>query len=122
MSDLSRILVAEDEILLLLTLVDSLADKGFEAVPVTSARAAVSLLDTGIDALVTDIELPGNYSGLQLARLTARMRPGLPIVVVSGGVRPKADDLPPGAVFLPKPYRVEDIVSALQRQRTARAA
>ena len=122
MSDLSRILVAEDEILLLLSLVDGLAEYGHEAVPVTSARAAVSLLDTGIDALVTDTELPGNYSGLQLARLTARLRPGLPIVVVSGGVRPKSDDLPPGAIFLPKPYRVEDIISALERQRTARAA
>lgn len=122
MSDLSRILVAEDEILLLLSLVDGLAEHGHEAVPVTSARAAVSLLDTDIDALVTDIELPGNYSGLQLARLTARLRPGLPIVVVSGGVRPKSDELPPGAIFLPKPYRIEDIMAALERQRTARAA
>lgn len=122
MSDLSRILVAEDEILLLLSLVDSLTEHGLEAVPVTSARAAVSLLDTGIDALVTDIELPGNYSGLQLARLTARLRPDMPIVVVSGGVRPGSEDLPAGAVFLPKPYRVEDILSALEDQRTARAA
>lgn len=122
MADLSRVLVVEDEIILLLDLVDNLADFGLEAVPVTSARGAVALIDTRIDALITDIELPGGYSGLQLARLANKIRPGLPIVVVSGGVRPAANELPPNAVFLPKPYRMDDILSALTRQYRACAA
>ena len=121
MTTLSRVLVVEDEVITLLALIDDLASRQIEAVPVTSARGAVSLLD-GIDALVTDIELPGGYDGLQLARLAASQRPGLPIVVVSGGVRPTADQLPRGAAFLPKPYRVSDIVSALDQQVVARAA
>src|SRR5690606_8711574 len=98
MPTLSRVLVVEDEIILLLDLVDNLAEHDIEAVPVTTAKGAVSMIDT-IDALITDIELPGGYSGLQLARLAANLRPGLPIVVVSGGVRPSQDDLPAGAVF-----------------------
>jgi DNA-binding NtrC family response regulator len=121
MSQLSRILAVEDQILLLLDLVDNLADYGIEAVPVTSARGAVSLLD-GVDALITDIELPGGYNGLQLARLAARLRPGMPIVVVSGGVTPEPSDLPAGALFFPKPYRVEDLVAALKRQAIPQAA
>jgi len=122
MSSLSRILVVEDEILLLLDLVDGLADHGIEAVPVTSARGAASLLDSDIGALVTDIELPGGRDGLQLAHMAARRRPGLPVVVVSGGVRPTPQQMPPGAAFLPKPYRLTDILAALERQIPARAA
>ncbi|SMQ70285.1 Response regulator receiver domain-containing protein [Devosia lucknowensis] len=121
MTDLSRVLVVEDEIILLLSLIDDLEDLGLDAVPVTSARGAMSLLDQ-VDALVTDVELPGNYTGLQLARFAATARPGMPIVVVSGGVTPKADDLPVGAVFIPKPYSTATIVAALERQVVARAA
>lgn len=117
-----RVLVVEDEVILLLDLVDNLIDYGFEPLPVTTAKGAASLLDENISALVTDVELPGGYDGLQLARLAARTRPALPIVVVSAGVHPAAEDLPAGAVFLPKPYRVEDIVAALESQRIARAA
>ncbi|QQR39954.1 DNA-binding transcriptional response regulator [Devosia rhizoryzae] len=117
-----RVLVVEDEVILLLDLVDSLVDFGLEPLPVTTASGAASLLGDNIAGLITDIELPGAYDGLQLARLAARSRPGLPIVVVSAGVRPSREDLPTGAVFLPKPYRVEDIVAALESQRIARAA
>ncbi|MBE7732363.1 response regulator [Devosia faecipullorum] len=122
MARLSRILVVEDEVLLLLDLIDNLALRGFDVVPVSTARDAVSLLDTDIDALITDIELPGAYHGLQLARLAADQRPGLPIIVVSGGVRPSEGQLPAGANFFPKPYRITDILAALERRRSALAA
>lgn len=122
MSSLSRVLVVDDEVLLLLDLADNLADHGIEAVPAATARSAASLLRGNIDALITDIELPGSYDGLHLAGLAARERPDLPIVVVSGGVRPTRDQLPPGAVFIPKPYRIADILAALERQMNAHAA
>lgn len=122
MARLSRILVVEDEVLLLLDLIDNLALRGFDAVPVSTARDAVSLLATDIDALITDIELPGAYDGLQLARLAASQCPGLPIIVVSGGVRPSGDQLPAGAIFIPKPYRITDILAALERRGNAVAA
>jgi CheY-like chemotaxis protein len=122
MPEISKILVVEDQPLLLLDLIDQLADLGLEALPAGSARTAARLLATDIDALVTDIELGDGPDGLRLAQLVAESRPGLPIVVVSGGIRPRAADLPAGAVFIPKPYRVSDIVAALQRQAVCRAA
>ena len=110
----AKILVVEDQVILLLDLVDQLAEYGFESLPLTTADgAADSLLRTRIDGLITDIDLPGTLNGLDLARRCAELRPGMPIVVVSGGHRPRADELPAGAVFLPKPYRMEDIVAAL---------
>jgi DNA-binding NtrC family response regulator len=120
----SRIMIVEDNVLLLLDLADSLADRGMEALAFTTADAAAAALDTGdIDALITDIELPGALDGLQLARLCAMRRPGLPIVVVSGGVRPTVAELPPGAVFMQKPYHVDQVLKAVEpRQRVRRAA
>jgi Response regulator containing CheY-like receiver, AAA-type ATPase, and DNA-binding domains len=122
MSTLSPILVVEDQALLLLDLIDQLAEFNYEALPAQSARTAARLIESGIRALITDIELGDGPNGLVLARLAARLRPGLPIVVVSGGVRPAKQDLPPGAAFLPKPYRVDAIVAALERQEALRAA
>jgi len=122
MPEISKILVVEDQPLLLLDLIDQLADLGLEALPAGSARTAARLLATDIDALVTDIELGDGPDGLRLAQLVAESRPGLPIVVVSGGIRPRATDLPAGAVFIPKPYRVSDIVATLQRLAVCRAA
>jgi CheY-like chemotaxis protein len=122
MPEIAKVLVVEDQPLLLLDLIDQLADFGLEAVPAGSARTAARLLTTDIDALVTDIELGDGPDGLCLARLAAEARPDLPIVVVSGGVRPQAADLPAGAAFIPKPYRVSDIVAALHRQAVSNAA
>lgn len=122
MSAISKILVVDDQPLLLLDLIDQLADFGLEALPAGSARTAARMLDSSITALVTDIEMGDGPDGLVLARLAAKARPGLPIVVVSGGVRPAPHQLPSGAVFLPKPYRVADIIAALHRQSLVHAA
>ena len=122
MTELSRILVVEDQPLLLLDLIDQLAELGFEALPAGSVRTAARLLETGIDALVTDIELGSGPNGLALARLAARAHPGLPIVVVSGGICPSPAELPPGAMFIAKPYSVDAILAALRRQALCRAA
>lgn len=122
MSKLKTILVVEDQPLLLLDLIDQLAEFGLHSVPASSARTAANLLNDSIDALVTDIELGTGPDGLTLAHLAAQARPDLPIVVVSGGVRPTDSQLPQGARFIRKPYRIADIVSAIEDQRPARAA
>lgn len=122
MSNALRILAVEDQPLLLLDLADQLTQCGHDVLTAGSARTAARLLDARIDALITDIELGDGPDGLALARLAAQDRPGLPIIVVSGGVRPMPADLPPGAVFIPKPYAVNAILSALQRNSLSRAA
>lgn len=122
MSNLSKILVVEDNPLLLLDLCDQLDEMGYATISATSASTAARLLDSSIGALITDIELGIGPDGLALARLAAAHRPTLPIVVVSGGVRPARTDLPPGAVFIPKPYSVDVIVASLEGQRLSAAA
>lgn len=111
----SRIVIVEDNVLLLLELADSLAARGMEPLAFTTADSAAAAIETlDADALITDMELPGTMSGLDLARECARHRPGTPIVIVSGGVRPPASEIPPGAVFVPKPYRMERVLKVLE--------
>ena len=53
---------------------------------------------------VTDVEMPpGFLNGLDLARITRERFPPIPVVIVSGKVRPGPDKIPPGARFMPKP-------------------
>ena len=117
MDGIKKVMVVEDEVLLLLDLVDNLAGEGIDALPLARADgAARTLCQSDIDALITDIELPGTNSGLDLAWRCAQLKPNLPIVVVSGGVRPTPAQLPPGAVFIPKPYSIRQILAGLDRQ------
>lgn len=122
MSHISKILVVEDNPLLLLDLCDQLTDLGYSPVPATNASAGAHLLDATVDALITDIELGAGPDGLALARLAANALPHLQIIVVSGGVLPTVADLPAGALFFPKPYRVETLLAALHRSSHAHAA
>ena len=117
MDQIKRVMVVEDEVMLLLDLVDNLADFGIETVALGMADgAARTLCKSGVDALITDIELPGTNSGLDLAWNCAQLRPNLPIVVVSGGVRPTRSQLPPNAVFVAKPYGIAQILAGLDRR------
>ncbi|MET3924475.1 response regulator [Devosia sp. 2618] len=123
MSGISRVLVVEDQAMLLLDLVDNLEDHGIAALPVATADTAAQHLPTAqIDALITDIEMPGTMNGLDLAWRFAQQKPGLPIVIVSGGVRPTPAQLPPGAVFVQKPYSIDQVLEGLACQLWAHAA
>nr|WP_314258260.1 response regulator [uncultured Devosia sp.] len=122
MDQIKRVMVVEDEVMLLLDLVDNLADHGIDSVALGMADgAARTLCKSDVDALITDIELPGTNSGLDLAWRCAQLKPNLPIVVVSAGIRPTRAQLPPNAVFVPKPYGINQILDALDR-RVAQAA
>lgn len=117
MDQIKRVMVVEDEALLLLELVDNLAEIGIQSLPLSTADGAARILcSSDVEALITDIELPGTSSGLDLAWRCASLRPNLPIVIVSGGVRPTAADIPPSAVFVPKPYTIQQILLALDRR------
>lgn len=117
-----RVLVADDQVLLLLDMIDQLAQHGMDAIPASNANEALARLDHTINAVVTDVEMPGGMSGIELAWQISKTYPHLPIVIASGRIRPQADALPPGAIFMSKPLRIEDVVSALFRPQRRRAA
>jgi CheY-like chemotaxis protein len=105
----------DDEDLVRMSTADMLADLGFEVREAGSAEAALRLVREGakVDLLVTDHLMPG-MNGTQLAREAQVLRPGLPILIVSGYA--EVEGLAPDLPRLVKPFRVAELserVSAL---------
>lgn len=74
-----------------------------------AAELVVARTGLELELLITDVELAGSKTGLELARFAQRMFPRLKIVVVSGTRR----DVPPGVTFLEKPWRAIELVRQL---------
>ena len=82
-----RIVVAEDDPELRLLVVDVLTDAGFEVLEADHADAALRILcsaEGGVEALFTDVNMPGSMNGLELARRAHRKWPWLPVMIGSG--------------------------------------
>lgn len=114
------VLVVEDEPLIRMVLAAALEDRGYavaEAGTVLEAIAALASRD--IDGVITDIDMPGGSSGLDLARLIASSMNDLPVIITSGGHALADDDLPHGARFVSKPYNLERILELLNEMTSA---
>ena len=109
-----KVLVVEDEVLIRLTLIDALEDAGFEVIETGTADDGFELINEhSIHFLFTDIQMPGKLSGVDLAHAVAVRFPDAGIVVASGRLTTADIDLPPSAVFYPKPYDLASIVAHL---------
>jgi CheY-like chemotaxis protein len=101
----TKVLLAEDEFLIRYDLAEVIRELGWDVVEVGSADDGIALLRDGmqIDLLITDINMPGENDGVDLARMMRQLRPSTPIVMTSGLLRASA--LPEGLfdVFVPKP-------------------
>ncbi len=101
------LLVVEDDALVRMTLVDVLADDGFDVVEAEDAAQALDLICTRpeIAAMLTDINLPGGADGFALAQAVRVVRPGLPVLYASGRYTAlESGKAVSGARFLAKPF------------------
>lgn len=100
------ILVVDDEEILRLIATDFLEDEGYEVVEAANAQAALDILASRSDVrlLFTDIQMPGKLDGMALAREVHRRWPAILLVVTSGRMRPRDEDIPDHGRFLAKPY------------------
>jgi two-component system cell cycle sensor histidine kinase/response regulator CckA len=110
------LLVAEDDDVLRGLIQAMLEEGGYD---VLTARSGDEALETasafggGIDALVTDVVMPGMRGPDLAARLRSK-RPDLRVVFITGyGNHPFEQDLRPGDTFLTKPFGMEALLSAL---------
>ncbi|RYY05783.1 MAG: response regulator, partial [Alphaproteobacteria bacterium] len=90
---------------------DMLQEAGFVVVDAASAEEAMAALQTvAIDALVTDVNLPG-LSGPAFADKARALRPGVGVVFATGDTAavPAGTD----AVILAKPYRGAALAAAV---------
>jgi CheY-like chemotaxis protein len=111
------VLVVEDEQLIQSTALDMVEEVGFEAIAASDADEAIRILESRNDirAVFTDIHMPGSMDGLRLARVVRNRWPPVALIVTSGRTKVLETDLPTGGRFLPKPYQLAQIETALRQ-------
>jgi CheY-like chemotaxis protein len=112
-----KILLVEDEPLILMAAADMLETLGHSVLQAGSAEEALSVFERqDVDVLFTDHGLPG-MSGADLAVACHRLRPEVGIIFSSGAVAiPQVDgiELISDAVILGKPYDEDALGQALK--------
>ncbi|MDM9644819.1 response regulator [Rhizobium sp. S163] len=110
-----RVLVVDDEPLIRFATVEALEDAGFEVLEAGNAdEALVVLQNNEVDAVFTDVNMPGTTDGLGLMAKVRARSPHTRVIVTSGHVRLGAFDLASGVSFMPKPYAHGALVAMLK--------
>jgi PAS domain S-box-containing protein len=97
-----------------------LASLGYKVISAVDAAEALAIVEAGtqFDLLFTDIVMPGNMNGRQLADKIAELRPGLRVLFTSGnayGVIPSQGHAGLNVQLLSKPYRRAELARMLRR-------
>ena len=111
------ILVVEDEPLIRLMIVDLLQAEGFTVAEAVDADDALTILADRADEvklIFTDINMPGDMDGLQLARHAVHSWPWIELLVTSGRGRPASPPLPSGSIFVEKPYTFDKLLGCIR--------
>jgi EAL domain-containing protein (putative c-di-GMP-specific phosphodiesterase class I)/CheY-like chemotaxis protein len=117
-SKAARILIVEDERLLLGSMARVLRDAGHEPCTAESGREAVALLDAqSFDAIVSDIKMP-EMDGIQLLRVVRERDNEVPVVLMTGApdLTTAMDAVSFGALqYLQKPFDLDELKKVVAR-------
>jgi len=112
------VLVVEDNADVRTLMNDMLQDSGCVVLEAETGPAALRLLDGGVavDAVITDVVMPDGMSGFQLAGEIRTRSPRVAIVVTSGmtAFTAPTSEVFHGIPILQKPFRRDDLLSALE--------
>jgi two-component system, response regulator PdtaR len=110
-----QVLVVEDETIVRLHMVGDLEQAGFLVIEARNADEAILILEQcpHINAVFSDIQMPGSMDGIGLANLIDKRWPEKGIVVTSGAGGLMSDKLPLGSRYVAKPYEPRQVVAAI---------
>jgi len=108
------LLVVEDEALVRQLVVLEFEDAGYDVIEAENGEEALTALHAypSIELLFTDIRLPGQLSGWDIAEQARAMRPDLPVIYAtgySGEMR-----IVPKGEFLRKPYKPSFVIERMR--------
>ncbi|GAA0597396.1 response regulator [Caenispirillum bisanense] len=109
----ARILVVDDDLLVLMGTTALLEDMGHEVLEAASGPEALEIVreEPELDLVITDYAMPG-MTGFDLIQALREDRPGLPVILATGYA-----ELPPAAEQVPfrlsKPYRNHHLAAML---------
>ena len=121
MSEPLRVLMVEDQEDLRELIGQALRDFGIDVHTADDGPTAMKLIDEagGFDVVFSDVNMPNNMSGLELSAHVATVLPKARMILASGYARSQLPPLPAHVEFLPKPYRLKQLVSLLKESTPA---
>lgn len=114
--DRQRILLVEDDDSVAHLVEEMLRELGYDVQRVGDGAGALDMLrsDPGFQLVFSDMVMPGDIGGLDLARDISRLRPDLPVVLTTGYSAAAAAASKEGRRVLVKPYRIEALAAELE--------
>jgi two-component system, cell cycle response regulator CpdR len=119
----SKALIVEDDPTQREMIALLLEESDYDVIQCESAEAAELVLDKYSQALallLTDVNLAGRMSGVELAYIALERNPRLDVVVTSG--RKLTQALPDGVKFWPKPWAALDVLREAELAQAAQSA
>ena len=111
------VLVVEDDPLLRMNAVMLFEEAGFAVADFDNADAAASFIrdrPAEVGAIFTDINMPGEIHGLELATMVSTQWPRITVLVTSGRYAKRPDSLPPHVKFIAKPWLPSELLVTMQ--------
>lgn len=112
------ILVVEDDPMLRIDAALMFEGAGFDVSEFESADDALAFVwdrANEIEAIFTDVQMLGDTSGLEFAAIVTSSWPHIAVLVTSGWLDDRPDDLPSKVRFFPKPWVESQILSAVRQ-------
>jgi len=117
------ILLVEDDDSVAEMASDLLKSLGYRVNRAANATSALEILEAraDFDLVFSDMLMPGDMGGIDLARELASRRPDLPVVLTTGFSEAAAEARREGLPLLLKPYRIGELADIIGGALTARA-
>jgi two-component system NtrC family sensor kinase len=95
----------------------NLEEIGFQVTHVAEARAALAALrpGAGFDLVFSDIVMPGDLNGVDLARIIRSHHPALPVLLATGYSAVAQSAMDEGFTILRKPYDTAELGAAIDK-------
>lgn len=116
-----RILLVEDDDTLRFLVADALSMMNASVIECSTADAALLALEaleknTAVDLVLTDIRMPGELDGFELAQIVWARWPHIPVILSSGNRRVPVDQLPANAAFMAKPWSLDQLFEVVAQR------
>ncbi len=115
--DMFRIMVVDDEVDFLETVVNRLQKRQLNATGVTSGEEAVALLKEELfDVIILDIKMPGGMDGIETLREIKKIQPLIEVILLTGhaSVETSIEGMKLGAFdYCLKPIKFEELLQKM---------
>ena len=118
------VIVVEDEPLVRLTATTIFEEAGITVVEFANGDEAIDYVrdhKQDVAAIFTDVYLPGEIDGLELAGIVSEVCPEIAVLVTSGNMRMRPLNLGPRVTYVNKPWHPNDVLNTMQEAVRAAA-